>query len=117
VEALLTIASETVGVVNALRERVSELHDLTVTDRTGAENVAAVLGAYERALDRAGRLLVSVNRLGLDERRVRIEEARFRPIADAVIRAIASPEADLDFDQIERVRSAIATELATLDTI
>jgi hypothetical protein len=116
VEALLDVAAETRGVSQFLRAEVGRLDDLTHVDKLGVENVAALLSAYRLALRDAGQLLVAVNRLGLDERRVRIEEAKLRPIVDAVVRALSSPEADLDFDTIQRVRSAIADELTKIPT-
>jgi hypothetical protein len=109
-EALLTIGAETVAIVGALRARVAELDTLTVTDRTGAENVAAVLGAYERALDRAGRLLVSINRLNLDERQRTVRSEQVAILAGILRRAVYDPRTGLDYEAGQEVLAAFMDE-------
>src|SRR6266536_3657599 len=70
-----------------LGSRVSELSaDQWSYEHPARERIAAEIGLYERALDRSGRLLADVARLGLLEeltaavtrRRVQLERARVR---------------------------------------
>lgn len=83
-EAFQLLLGEVLAVKEAFAERVAELQHLTVTDQLGREDVRALLAAYERALDRAGRLLVDAARLGIDERLVRLAEAHGALIAETV---------------------------------
>lgn len=61
------------GQIVALSDAIAEM-----TDGRGLEELAATgdLALLERALDRTSKLLIEVNRLGLDERRVEIDERR-----------------------------------------
>lgn len=72
--ALRDLIAECLAVKDSFRDRVDKLRSLTVEDQIGRQDVAALLAAYERALDRAGRLLVDAAKLNLDERLVRIDE-------------------------------------------
>ena len=90
------------------------MSDITVTDRTGAENVAAVLGAYERSLDRLAHTLVAVNRLGLSERKMHLDHADAVRVAEAVRRAVYSNDVDITFEQGQDILGAIAREFTAL---
>ena len=74
----------------------------------------AVLAAYERALDRVGRLLVDVARLDLEGRLAVVEEAKSRVVAEAVLRVLGSVELALAPYQVEQARSLLADELHSL---
>jgi hypothetical protein len=102
---------------SALRERVAERTNITTTDRTGSQDVIAELAAYERSLDRLARTLVAINRLGLQERHLDIEQAKLQLMAAAVRRAVYSEQAHLDYDTGQRVLTAIATELEGLGEV
>jgi hypothetical protein len=115
-ESLLRLGAECEAVSVVLRERVARLTDITITDRTGAQDVTAELQAYERSLDRLGRLLVAINKLGLAERTVHIERRKADLLSQVVTRAIWSAHADLDFETGQRVLQAVAAELRALPT-
>ncbi|MFF0862342.1 hypothetical protein ACFYUV_11360 [Nonomuraea sp. NPDC003560] len=93
VGALLRLASEIAAFKEFVAGRVAELraNDWRFTDHKGAEQLRAELALYERALDRTARVLVEINRLGLEERALRNAERvtarQGEQIAD-VIRAI-----------------------------
>jgi hypothetical protein len=110
VNELLDIAGQIVGVKDFLADQVAQLGDLTSIDRAGTENVRAIMSAFERALDRAASVLVSVNKLGLEERRIQIEADKVLIVAEALKRAVWSDTADLDFDQGQAVLRAFAVE-------
>ena len=73
--ALSELLGEVTAVKDSFRDRVDELRSLTVEDQLGREDVRALLGAYERSLDRLGKLLVDASRLNLDSRIVAVEQA------------------------------------------
>ena len=78
--ALLTVAAEYVALKDELGRRAAELESLAVKDRHGAEQVAAVLTGYMHALDSVSDVLVKINRLGLENRRVMIAESDYRAL-------------------------------------
>ena len=74
--ALADLAGEVVALKDVLREKVNELEAITSYDRAGREEVRAVLGAYERSLDRCARVLVEIGKLTLTARMFQVEEAQ-----------------------------------------
>jgi hypothetical protein len=109
--SLLAVCGEMEALSSALRDRVARLSEISITDRTGAQDVAAELQAYERSLDRLARTLVAVNKLGLDERLVTVQERQWALLAEAVRDGVFSPAAGLTYDQAQQVLSAIAAEI------
>jgi hypothetical protein len=103
-----------IALKDALADQVAHLTDVTVTDRTGAENVAAVLAAYERGLERVAKVLVSMNRLDIAARRVDVEAEKVRIVVEAIRRALWSDHAGLDYDDSLRIMEAIDIEFSTL---
>lgn len=97
--ALQELLGEVVAVKTAFAARVDELNQVTTTDLLGRENVRALVQAYERALDRAGKLLVDASRLNLDERliaiRSRVESWQAAQLAEAVVPVIGGLPPDL----------------------
>lgn len=114
IEALLRVCGEMESLSTALRNRVANLSDITNTDRTGAQDTVAELQAYERSLDRLARTLVAINRLGLEERRIAIQQRKADLLRECVTRAVFSAQADLSYEQGHRVLQALATELRLL---
>jgi hypothetical protein len=114
VEALLSVAGEMVALKDALADQVAKLTDITVTDRTGAENVAAVLAAYERGLERVAKVLVSMNRLDIAARKVNVEAVQAGLLAEALRRAVFSDRARLDFDTATIILAIASDEFEAL---
>lgn len=74
-EAFAQLVAEAVALKDALASQVAALEDLrSANNRWGTEQVRAEMAAYERAMDRAGKLLEQWVRLGLDERLVASRE-------------------------------------------
>lgn len=99
---LSRVAGQVVYVLDALSER------------TRADSVAelgeAEFVALERALDRASRLLVEVNRLGLETKQAALNERQ----ADIMLRILAGVVTDLGHDpDAANVRGTIRRWLAT----
>jgi hypothetical protein len=114
VEALLDTAAEMIALKDALANQVAALTVVTVTDRTGAENVAAVLAAYERGLERVAKVLVSMNRLDIAARKVNVEEKQAEILAQALRRAVFSDRARLDFDTAMTILAIASDEFTAL---
>lgn len=116
VEALFDVASQMLALRSVLADRVAELtdQDLTHVDRAGQESISALLSALSQSLKDVGQLLVQINRLGLDRRRVDIETAKLQLIAGAIETAVYGDEADLDYEGAQKVLSAISAELGRL---
>ncbi len=94
-----------------LSERTGELDDLVLTDQAGHEEVRATLSAYERALDRCGRLLVAMARLNLEDRLVKMDEAMLVLLAETMLRVLGSPDLALSAGQVVTARTMLAAEL------
>lgn len=75
VGALAELAAEARAVKSALARRVNALADVRYTDTKGAEQLRSEVALYERAMDRAGKFLEALARLGYEERRVEMVEA------------------------------------------
>jgi len=110
----LTALSELAGEVMAfkvyLSERAGEL-----AGAADPEEERATLGAYERALDRCGRILVDMARLNLDERLVKVSQAQAQILGALVLRVLAGTDLALSAAQVAMARDAIAAELMALD--
>jgi hypothetical protein len=74
-EALAQIAGEAIAVKDALRGAITRLTTLE-TDRPGG--LRAEVALYERALDRAGRIVVDMAKLKIDDRLTHISEVQAR---------------------------------------
>ncbi len=108
--ALMEVAGEVVAFKDYLSERAGELASSADSDEE-----RATLGAYERALDRCGRILVDMAKLNLDERMTRMAEGQAQMLGAVVLRVLASTELALSTAQLATARDAIATELLALD--
>jgi hypothetical protein len=112
--ALMQLAAEVVGFKNFIAERVTELRTEEWRYGTlGGEQLRAEVAVYERAMDRAGRLLVDINRLGLEERQVRIAEQQGELLATVVMAAL--DEIGLTGEQLTRAYEVIPRRLRAID--
>lgn len=111
--ALLALAGEIVGFKNYLAARVAEMRaEAWRYAGATAEQLRAEVALYERALDRTARVLVDINRLGLEERRTALAEEQGALVADAIWRALEA--VGLTTEQRERADVAIVRELRAL---
>jgi len=108
--ALMEVAGEVVAFKVYLSERAGELASSADSDEE-----RATLGAYERALDRCGRILVDMAKLNLDERITRLAEGQAQMLGAVVLSVLSSTELALTETQLTTARNAIATELLALD--
>lgn len=101
---LADVAGQAKALMGWAAARVVELHnEIDYRDAHDVDQVKAVVGVYERAIDRTGRLMDICARLGIEQRRVALEEATadliFTAIGLAVQRVqLAEPERDAVID-------------------
>jgi chemotaxis protein histidine kinase CheA len=79
------------------------------------EQLRAEVALLERAMDRCGRLLTDINRLGLLERAVRLREAQASLVVSAVIKVL--DDLDLSPDQRVIAQSAVPARLRELEAM
>lgn len=110
----MQLAAEVVGFKNFIAARVTELRtDEWRYGALGGEQLRAEVAVYERAMDRAGRLLVDINRLGLEERQVRIAEQQGALLAKVIMDIL--DDLDLTREQRDRAYEVTPRRLRLLD--
>ena len=114
VGALSELAGEVVALKDILGEKVVELREWTYSDKPGREDVRAVLGAYERALDRCHRVLEGMTRLDLEARLVRLSEAQADLLERVIEAVITAPELQLSPRFRAMARKVVIRELQAL---
>lgn len=112
-EEYARLAAEALALKDWAGAHVAELQQrLTVVDRQGAEQLRAVIGLLERAMDRSGKFLAEYVRLGIDERRVALSERQGELVALVLTRVLvalghdpqARPVRELVHRELEAVR-------------
>jgi len=75
-----------------LMRKLDEIGDLATTDSVGVQRVAAVAELFTKSLDQVARILGSLSKLGLQQRRVEIEERQAEALIGLVLAALAQAE-------------------------
>jgi len=88
--ALSDVVAEIVAFKDYMAGEVERLHSLETHDDKGAEQIRAVIAAYERGLDRSATWLTAIARLNIDDRLARIEEVQMLTVIRAHEAALAS---------------------------
>lgn len=112
VELLAMLASEAAAWKDALAARVNALMSVRFTSEQGAEQLRSEVALYERAMDRTAKLCESLAKLGLEDRRVRLDEQTADLVA-GVIRAILD-DLGLTVEQQGRVPEVVPRHLRLL---
>jgi hypothetical protein len=89
VEELLSLGAEVVAFKDILRRKVSVLEGWTHESDLGAEDIKAIVSTYERACDRTERVAANMLKLGLKDRKTKLEETQSKLFANAFIEALA----------------------------
>lgn len=106
------LAGQAVALVDLLRAVVANLEELRYSALgAGQEQVRGELSAYLAALGRAESILGKLAALGLDERRVRVQEAQAAVLVAAVAAVLAHAGLGLDEERQRLGRSLLADEL------
>jgi hypothetical protein len=111
---LLTVASEFLELKTELGRRSAELSTLTATDKHGAQQISAILGAYQASLVQVADVLVKINKLGLEHRRTLVAEQDLANVVAAIRAAVHCSEAHLTYEQAQAVLKALSDELKRL---
>lgn len=89
VTELADVAGQAKALMGWAAARVAELqNELSYRTEDEVEQLRAVVGVYERAQDRTAKMLESLAKLGLEERRVRLEEDQAELVVSAMRLAV-----------------------------
>ena len=108
---LQRIAGRAVRLVEVLEPVVAELKRIRYESQ--AEQIDGRVIVYERALDRAGKILTDLVRIGLDERVVRLQETQKRIMVEIIVGAL--DDIGLSGEVQQAARRAIAERFRTAD--
>lgn len=108
---LQRIAGRSVRLVEVLEGVVAEMKRIRYESQ--AEQIDGRVIVYERALDRAGKILTDLARLGLDERVVRLQEAQKRVMVEIIVGAL--DDIGLSGEVQQAARRAIAERFGVAD--
>lgn len=112
--ALLLLAGEITQFKDYLGRLVTDLRAESWRYRgEQAEQLRAEVALYERALDRTARVLVDINRLGLEERQVRVAEQHGELFASAFFRILDA--LGLSKEQYDRAVEVMPRELRLIE--
>jgi hypothetical protein len=95
-EELGSLVSEVLVYKDYCAMQVAKLRGDERYEGRGGEQLRAEVALYERSLDRAGRMLIEWSRLDIDERLMKIEEAKAMAILEVIRRALLAAELDED---------------------
>lgn len=108
-EALQRLAGRALAMEQAIGNLVNNLEDLRFTDEKGAEQLRSEVVILERAMDRAGKLLVDIAKLNIEERLAKVTE-RQTEIMQAALDA-SMTEMGYPPDQRVAIRKSLARHL------
>lgn len=89
-EALQRLAGRVAAAEEVIGEKVNDLHSWRYEGEGSGEQLRAEVGMLERTMSHLGKLLVDIARLNIDERLVKIEEAKAKVIVEAIEIALAA---------------------------
>jgi hypothetical protein len=115
-QALLELADEAMLLKEELRRRVVQLKEDEIDWRyegVAGEQIRGEILLYERALDRCGRLLLQLARLGIEERLARVTERQAYLVNKAL--ELALEEAGADVSVQDKIRESVAKHLRAVE--
>lgn len=110
---LARLAGRVVRWLDVLEGIVSDLHRIRYTAET--EQIDGRVIVFERAMDRAGKLLVDIAKLNLDERMVRVSEAQGKLVIAAMLAAFR--ELGITAEVQQELRPVVARHLRLTATV
>lgn len=111
---LQKLAAEVVAFQAILGDKVEMLRTWTYDDISDKEEVRAVILAYERAMDRTGKLLVDMARLNIEERLAKVTEAQAQQLITIFVAVFDAKELGLSKEQKMIGRTVVAREVAAV---
>lgn len=111
-EALQRLAGRVAAAEEVIGEKVNDLTSWRYEGEGSGEQLRAEVGLLERTMSHLGKLLVDIARLNIDERLVKIEEAKAKVIVEAIEIALAT--AGVRGQQATEAKRAAARHLRTV---
>jgi P27 family predicted phage terminase small subunit len=108
-EALQRLAGRALALEEVIGEKVNELKGLRYESGGGGEQIRGELQLLERSMDRAGKLLVDIAKLGIEDKLAVIKERTAVMLEQALAAALAASGCDLDGQQ--RAQEAFKRQL------
>lgn len=108
-QALQRLAGRALALEETIGGIVNGLRSYRYETETGGEQLRAEVAVLERAMDRAGRLLVDIAKLGIEERLAKITEKQAQMAMDAL--ASALNDMGLSAEQQREARQRVAGHL------
>jgi hypothetical protein len=115
VEELLALGAEILAWLSVVRERLTELQDFSAMDGALIDRERALVSIYGQALDRGERVLTSLAKLGLEERRVRLSESQAALLVAIITGVLDHPDLALDAARRERGRALVVARLEEVE--
>jgi len=94
-EALQSLAGRALALEQVIGEKVNELRSLRYEGEGGGEQIRGELQVLERSMDRAGKLLVDIAKLGIEDKLAGIRQRTLDMLERALDAALESSGADL----------------------
>lgn len=111
-EALQALAGRALALEHAIGTIVNDLNTIRYGSDAGGEQLRSEVAVLERAMDRAGRLLVDIAKLNIDERLAKVTERQTEIVAGALAAALG--EMGLSPEQQRDARSRVARHLRSV---
>lgn len=108
-DALQRLAGRALALEETIGAIVNDLRSVRYESKGGGEQLRAEVAVLERAMDRAGRLLVDIAKLNIEERLARVTEQQAEQVSAALAAALA--EMGLTQDQQRQARTGVARHL------
>lgn len=108
-EALQRLAGRALALEETIGGIVNDLRSYRYETETGGEQLRAEVAILERAMDRAGRLLVDIAKLNIEERLAKVTEKQAQMAMDALASALR--DMGLSAEQQREARQRVAGHL------
>lgn len=103
IKAYADLAAEVVAWKSQMAQMVNELNEYRFTDDKGAEHLDARVALFERAMDRCEKVLGGWVKLGLEERRVALEEREAELVRTVLVGVIVGLGHALEEERVRRL--------------
>lgn len=107
--ALQALAGRALALEQAIGDIVNDLTSIRYGSDAGGEQLRSEVAVLERAMDRAGRLLVDIAKLNIEDRLAKVTEAQTAMVADALAAVLG--EMGLSPEQQRDARSRVGRHL------
>ena len=115
IDEILAIAAEIKAFKDAIRAKLDSLGDsFTSMDKADIERVRALLTAYHEVLITTRDTMISIQKIGLRERKLQLEEQMADLVATCLLGVLMDHQLQLSDSQLGVARELLAHQLTTL---